>query len=62
MRKIVKNIFPPYLQHLILVVLLKILETIKTRSKSTHDQNPPSQTREPLTDQGLGVTMIVKNK
>ena len=24
------------------------------------DQNPPSQIREPLTDQGLGVKVIVK--
>ena len=26
------------------------------------DQNPPSQIREPLTDRGLGVTVIVKKK
>ena len=27
-----------------------------------HFQNPPNQIREPLTDGGLGVTVIVKNK
>ena len=35
---------------------------IHLRSKSTRDQNSPSQIREPLTDRGLGVKMIVKNE
>ena len=30
--------------------------------KLGHVQNPPSQIREPLTDRGLGVIVIVKNK
>ena len=35
-----------------------------TRSKSTRIKNPPNQNqvREPLTDQGLGVTVKGKNK
>ena len=28
----------------------------------THDQNPPSQVREPLTDRRLGITVIRENK
>ena len=32
------------------------------RSVLTRDQFPPDQTREPLTDEGLGVAVIVKNK
>ena len=33
-----------------------------TLSKSNRDQNPSRQIQEPLTDRGLGVAVVVKNK